>query len=63
MTLEEAYDSDELPLVKSELNTARNLIEHWLDGGDVDADMARYIGLSLLSLAGELSGPEELPEA
>lgn len=48
--LKDIYTGDELEMVRFDLERATNLIDVWLAGGAVDADMARYAGFALLSL-------------
>ena len=58
MKLEEIYADEKLEMVTFDLARAADLIDEWLEGGAVDADLARYAGLTLLSLAGRLPDQE-----
>ena len=58
MKLEEIYADEKLEMVTFDLARAADLIDEWLEGGAVDADLARYAGLTLLSLAERVPDPE-----
>ena len=58
MTLEEIYADEKLEMVRFDLVGAADLIDEWLEGGAIDADLARYAGLTLLSLAEQVSDQE-----
>jgi|ETNmetMinimDraft_31_1059906.scaffolds.fasta_scaffold124829_1 hypothetical protein len=62
MKLEDIYADDRLEMVKFDLEGAANLIDEWLEGGAVDADLARYAGLTLLSLAERAPDPDKVSQ-
>lgn len=62
MTLEEIYAEDQLEMVRFDLDNAAYLIDEWLEGGAVDADLARYAGLVLQSLAERIPDPDTVPQ-
>ncbi|HBZ9503967.1 TPA: hypothetical protein MNC13_005291 [Citrobacter freundii] len=61
MTLEEIYgvDSPEWHMNMNDLHQAANIIDCWLDGGEVNPYLAHYIGMMCLSIS---ERAPELPE-
>ena len=51
MTLQEIYDSEDLEMRLFDLEKTVDMINDWLDGGEVDPYLAHYAGMLLLSLS------------
>lgn len=53
MTLDEIYgvESEEWSMNMDDLHHAVNVISGWLDGGEVDPDLASYMGMMLISIS------------
>jgi hypothetical protein len=53
MTLEEIFAKDPavLEMNRSDLENARNLIDRWLSGGEVDPGLAYRAGMLVLTVA------------
>lgn len=51
MTLQEIYSDEDLEMRQFDLYKIAEMINYWLDDGEVDPDMAHYAGMALMSLA------------
>lgn len=56
MKIKDLYDNpDDIELMQSDLKQVCKIILEWIEGEDIDADDAHYMGMLLLSLVNETS--------